>query len=149
MHFISGNYRPEQDSALQDGDKHSSSGGLLYHTHHAPDIHWFLNPINSVDSIGFEVLTAVVRSSIYWNITPCSPLKVNRRFGETYRLHLQGRRISEKAGGKQTSYAVYFSTLKMEAICYSVTSLDFQRTTRRYVSEDGTFNTFLACFRRC
>jgi hypothetical protein len=32
-------------------------------------------------SVKSEVLTAVVkRSSIIWNITPCSPLKVNRRF---------------------------------------------------------------------
>jgi hypothetical protein len=31
---------------------------------------------------GFEVLTAVVmKSSILWDITPCSPLRVNRRFG--------------------------------------------------------------------
>jgi hypothetical protein len=46
--------------------------------------------------LGFEVLAAVViKSSILWDITPCSPLKVNRRFGETYRLHLLGRRISQ------------------------------------------------------
>jgi hypothetical protein len=25
-------------------------------------------------------------SSIFWDITPCSPLKVNRRFGGTYPL---------------------------------------------------------------
>jgi hypothetical protein len=25
-----------------------------------------------------------------WDITPCSSLKGNRRFGETYRLHIQG-----------------------------------------------------------
>jgi hypothetical protein len=44
---------------------------------------------------GFEVLTAVVtKSTIFWDITPCSPLKVNRRFGGTYRLHLQGGRKS-------------------------------------------------------
>jgi hypothetical protein len=43
---------------------------------------------------GFEVLTAVVmKSTIFWNITPCSPLKVNRRYIGTYRLHLQGRKI--------------------------------------------------------
>jgi hypothetical protein len=41
--------------------------------------------------VGFEVLTPVVmKSSIFWDIKPCSPLKVNRRFGGTYRLHLQG-----------------------------------------------------------
>jgi hypothetical protein len=45
--------------------------------------------------VGFEVLTAVVmKNTIFMDITPCSPLKVNRRFGGTYRLHLQGRRIS-------------------------------------------------------
>jgi hypothetical protein len=31
---------------------------------------------------------------IFWDITPCSTLKANRRFGATYSLHLQGRRIS-------------------------------------------------------
>jgi hypothetical protein len=42
---------------------------------------------------GFEVLTAVVmNSTIFWDITPCSPLSVNPRFGGTYGLHLQGRR---------------------------------------------------------
>jgi hypothetical protein len=33
-----------------------------------------------------------MKSSIFWDITPCSPLSVNRRFGGTYRLHLQGRK---------------------------------------------------------
>jgi hypothetical protein len=37
--------------------------------------------------IGFEVLTAVVmKSAIFWDITPCTPLSINRRFGGTYRL---------------------------------------------------------------
>jgi hypothetical protein len=32
-------------------------------------------------SVRFEILTAMVmNSSIFWDITPCSPLKVNRRF---------------------------------------------------------------------
>jgi hypothetical protein len=45
--------------------------------------------------VGFVVLTPVVmKSTIFWDITPCSPMNVNRRFGRTYRLHLQGRRIS-------------------------------------------------------
>jgi hypothetical protein len=34
--------------------------------------------------VGFEVLTAVVlKSTIFWDITPCSPLRVNQRFGGT------------------------------------------------------------------
>jgi hypothetical protein len=44
--------------------------------------------------VWFEVLTAVVmKSTIFWDITPCSPLSVNRRFGGTCRLLFQGRRI--------------------------------------------------------
>jgi hypothetical protein len=55
----------------------------------------FIGHLNKDEIVGFEVPTAVVmKSSIYWDVTPCSPLKVNRRFGETYSLHLQGRRIS-------------------------------------------------------
>jgi hypothetical protein len=46
--------------------------------------------------VGFEVLTPVVmESSIFCDITPCNPLKVNRRFRGTCRLHLQYRRISQ------------------------------------------------------
>jgi hypothetical protein len=45
---------------------------------------------------GFKVLTAVaIKSTIYWDITPCSPLKVNRRFGESFRPHLQVRRTNQ------------------------------------------------------
>jgi hypothetical protein len=36
----------------------------------------------------------VMKSIIFLDIMPCSPLRVNWRFGGTYRLHLQGRRIS-------------------------------------------------------
>jgi hypothetical protein len=55
----------------------------------------------------FEVLTAVViKDSILWDITPCSPLEVNWRFGGTRRFHLRGWRISQsrkqrEAGSKQ------------------------------------------------
>jgi hypothetical protein len=46
--------------------------------------------------VGFEVLTAVVmKISIFWDTTPSSPLKDNRCFGGTCRLHLQDRRISQ------------------------------------------------------
>jgi hypothetical protein len=48
-----------------------------------------------------------MKSSIFWDITPCSPLKVNRRFGGIYCLHLQGLKISQikhqcEAGCKQS-----------------------------------------------
>jgi hypothetical protein len=50
----------------------------------------------------------VKKGLIFWDITLCSPLKFNKRFGGTYRIHLQGRGISQtryqhEAGSKQTS----------------------------------------------
>jgi hypothetical protein len=43
----------------------------------------------------FEVITAVVmKSSVFCDIMPCTPLKVNRRCEGTC-LHLEGRRISQ------------------------------------------------------
>jgi hypothetical protein len=80
-----------------------------------------------------------MKSTIFWDITPCSPLSVNRRFGGTYSLQLQGRKnkLRKKPAWKQmasTFYSPpdfcsgYFSTLKMEAIFSSETSVDTQRT---------------------
>jgi hypothetical protein len=44
-----------------------------------------------------------MKSIFFWDMTPCSALSGTRRFGGTYRLHLQGRRIvqqsSEQASG--------------------------------------------------
>jgi hypothetical protein len=34
-----------------------------------------------------------MKSIIIWDMTPCNLLKVNRRFGGTYRLHIQGQNI--------------------------------------------------------
>jgi hypothetical protein len=72
-----------------------------------------------INDEGFEVLTAlVIKSSIFWGLTPCSPLEVNRYFGGTFSLHLQRRKTgpkkksSMKAGGKIVSYLAHSSTLK-------------------------------------
>jgi hypothetical protein len=99
--------------------------------------------LETVRLVGIEVLTAVVmKSTIFWDITPCSLLKVNRRFGGTYRLHLQGRRTSRASNLPPAftlvSCSVHSSTLKMEAICSSETSIDFQRTTWHCISEEST-----------
>jgi hypothetical protein len=31
----------------------------------------------------------LMNSTIFWDIAPCGPLKVDRRFGGLYRLHIQ------------------------------------------------------------
>jgi hypothetical protein len=76
--------------------------------------------------VGSEVLTAVVmESSIFWDITPCSPLKVRAR-------------LCLPPAFTPVSCLAYSSTLKMEAKCSSETSVDFQRTTRSYIPEYRT-----------
>jgi hypothetical protein len=62
-------------------------------------LNWELTDISGVKAglsfAGFEILTVVVmKNNIFWDTTSCSPLKITRRFRGTYRLHLQGRRIS-------------------------------------------------------
>jgi hypothetical protein len=62
-----------------------------------------MNTVINFINLGFEVLTAVVmKSSIFWDIKPCSPLKFNRRFGGTYRLHLQGQKISRARNQRES-----------------------------------------------
>jgi hypothetical protein len=60
-----------------------------------------------ISDAGFEVFTAVVmKSLIFWDVMACSLLSCNRRFGGTYRLHLQGRRnkfSKKKPASKQVA----------------------------------------------
>jgi hypothetical protein len=88
-----------------------------------------------------------LKSIIFWDITPCSLLIVNRRFGGTYCLHIHGRRnkFSKKPASKQVESRILLAefislTLTMEAICSSETSIDTQRTTLRYIPEDDTLH---------
>jgi hypothetical protein len=38
-----------------------------------------------------------MKSIFFWDMTPCSALSGTRRFGGTYRLHLQGCRIVQRS----------------------------------------------------
>jgi hypothetical protein len=48
-----------------------------------------------------------MKITIFWDITLCSPLKVNRRFGGIHRLHLQGRKINQARSQRGAGYACY------------------------------------------
>jgi hypothetical protein len=65
-----------------------------------------------------------MKSTIFWDIMPCSLLKVN---------------LSPLAF-TLVSCSAYSSTLKMEAICCSKMSVDFQWTTQCYIPEDSTLH---------
>jgi hypothetical protein len=62
----------------------------------------------------------IIRDSIFWAISPYSPLKVNRHFGETCLQSLLATCFTLASG------LAYSSTLKMEATYSSETSIDFQ-----------------------
>jgi hypothetical protein len=40
-------------------------------------------------------MVVIMKSSIFWNVTACRPLKVNWHSGGTCHLHLQGQRMSQ------------------------------------------------------
>jgi hypothetical protein len=74
-----------------------------------------------------------LKYTVFWDVVPCRSC-VHRRFGGTYRLHLQDCSLqpSAHAGSSLTD----FFTLTMEAIRSSETSVH-TRSTRRHIPEDG------------
>jgi hypothetical protein len=72
-------------------------------------------------------------SSIFWDMTPCSSLKVSRSFWGIFCFNFQDRTINEVRDQHEA-----VTELKMESTYSSETSADFQWTTRRYIPEDTT-----------
>jgi hypothetical protein len=73
-----------------------------------------------------------INVSIFLDMTPCTPLEVNKSFGIIWTL--------PAAYFHYASCSAYSSNLKMEETCSSETSVDFQRPTRRYIPEDKTLH---------
>jgi hypothetical protein len=92
-----------------------------------------LEPINIISEIQFtsQKTKYILKSIIFSDITTCSPSKVKRRFGVTYRFHPQGwknkpskqRELCLPPAFKLVFSSAYSSTLKMEEIIFLVTCL--------------------------
>jgi hypothetical protein len=95
----------------------------------------------AVRSLWFHITLlylGVIYTSIYlfWNITPCNPLKVNRRFGGTCLLHLFGRQISQARNQNEAGGSA----------CTCLRNVfDFQQTARHYIPEDRNFHNNHRC----
>jgi hypothetical protein len=63
-----------------------------------------------------------MKIAVFWDVAPCHSC-VNRHFGETYRLHLQCRKICEREHEAAVSSALETSV--------------HTRTTRRRIPENG------------
>jgi hypothetical protein len=51
---------------------------------------------------------------IFWDMTTCSPLSLNRRFGGTYRHHLQGRLKLNGLHGVISQKMILFKTTSVK-----------------------------------
>jgi hypothetical protein len=73
----------------------------------------------------------VRRAIIFWDLTICSLVQIHRRFGGTQWLHLQDWRViqgkSQQDAGRKKN--------KMEAVCFSETSVNFYRNTHSDTSK--------------
>jgi hypothetical protein len=78
----------------------------------------------------FPVLTICMKTSFFWELKSCSPLKVNPWFGGKRRLHLQGWRTNHR---KKPAW----SRQQVEQI-----SADFQLATCRYIPEDRNLHNY-------
>jgi hypothetical protein len=101
--------------------------------------HLFLDTscTNTDTIVRFEVFMAVtMKNAVFWDVATCR-FCVNRRFGGTYRLNLEGRKNRAKQSPAHAGFSrADFSTLKMEAIRSSET-LIHTRSTWRHIPEDS------------
>jgi hypothetical protein len=106
----------------------------------------YLTPIN-VSAVGFEILTAVsMKSTIFWDITPCSLLDVNDVSEKNVAFSFRDEEYAKRRNNMNQRYflASYFmrfsffvsSTLKMEATYSPETSVDFRLARRCNIVED-------------
>jgi hypothetical protein len=97
-----------------------------------------------------EAKLTVKKSSVFWDITLCIPLKVNWSFGGTSLLLFKGQRISQarnQCEAGSCKFCCWFlafltSAPKMEVTCSSRTLIDYCWTTHSYISEDRTLHNY-------
>jgi hypothetical protein len=78
-----------------------------------------------------------MKNVVFWDVSLCRSC-VNWRFGGKYRLHVQGRKIRERGTGFSSCCKLIlsnYSTLKMEVVLSSETSVEAQ-STQRHIPED-------------
>jgi hypothetical protein len=71
--------------------------------------------------------------SVFWDMTPCSPLKVNRCFTGAYLC----------AAFLNLRSCMASAILTTEAVCSSERSPNFQHNKQRYIPRDRTLNLFM------
>jgi hypothetical protein len=75
--------------------------------------------VSGMKNLAVIMLEIIFFCGALWNITSCSPLSVNRRFGETCRLDLEGRRVSQARNQQAASRACH----SLSPACFLLVSL--------------------------
>jgi hypothetical protein len=94
----------------------------------------------------------VLKSSIFWDITLCSPLSHS-----TFQRNMSppSSMLKSKPNKKSAVLVTCFTLvsclafsliLNTEVICFFKILVDFQQTTKRYISEDRTLRTLIFLF---
>jgi hypothetical protein len=98
----------------------------------------------------------ICKSSIFWNIWSCSLVKVNRRFGEVYRIPIQDRRVSQtryhhETGSKQSYLSAWFILVScfvytssfcfVPPSCWFLVWLNLRCIDIKHIKDMGTANT--------
>jgi hypothetical protein len=87
----------------------------------------------------------ILRSDILWNVTPCSPIVVDRRFVGTYCLHLQGRRVSQARNQQEASgkhYSFFYDIEYHYDITLEKLNLQTLHIRRRHIDALFLINSF-------
>jgi hypothetical protein len=109
-------------------------------------LNWTVFVTEPVGSVGCEILMPMVmKSSVFWDITPCRSLKVNRRSGEHVASVLSVvESAKQETSMKQIANRALITaclacplTLK-ETVCAPKASVDIQHTPRFYIREGRT-----------
>jgi hypothetical protein len=131
------------------GAQYKSCSSTLRHILNCPLVSAHLGS-NVLLCIWIYIVWTKYKLNILWDVTLCSPLKVNRHFGGTYGLHLQGRvsrgsyqqELCLPPASTLVSFSAYSSTLNMEVICSSETQVDSQWTTQHWIQEDRSLQHY-------
>jgi hypothetical protein len=87
------------------------------------------SPGSATKARGFS--TQRCRKNVFWDVTPCRPVEVYRRFRGSYFLHLQSMR-------ETSSILNGMNMLHLYAVRSTERLVDFYRTIRRHIQEDFT-----------
>jgi hypothetical protein len=93
----------------------------------------------SMYNVGCEVLTEVImQGTSFWDISPCSMLKVNRPFGGTYQRDNRWQAAASFPRAIVLVHCSAYLSLRMEAVCSFETSINFKLIMRFYIPQDST-----------